>query len=411
MLFGLDKLSLWVLIMQNSSSQLPISLLNQSKSTGKILFSDGTSINCQGFGATGIKVGELCFNTSMTGYQEIITDPSYCNQIVCFTFPHIGNVGINQEDYEATEPRLAGIITKWQPTKPSNWRSEHDLDSWLKVLNLIGITGVDTRLLTQLTRQAGAPNVAIFNSPDEEFDIEEGQNKLNAFGGLKGLDLAPAVSAKKQSVWQGALWEWPEGHTLTNPNQFKVATLDFGVKKNILRCLSSVGCHVRNFPYNTDYQQIIEWQPDGLFLSNGPGDPAATAEYIVPLLQKFINETAIPIFGICLGHQMLALALGCQTTKMSHGHHGANHPVKEIATGKVEITTMNHGFTVDSPLPAGVEETHISLFDGTNCGIRLKDRPIFSVQFHPEASPGPQDSYYLFKRFAQAMLDNQASNS
>ncbi len=385
----------------------PLPLIHR-RATGRILFADGSVIACQGFGATGIQTGELCFNTSMTGYQEIITDPSYCNQIVCFTFPHIGNVGVNQQDFEAARPALAGIVTKWPPTVPSNWRSEADIGEWFKKLNLIGVSGVDTRLLTHKIRRLGAPNVALLHSPNETFDLDRAKAMLRAFGGLEGLDLAMKVSSKDSLNWPDSLWRWPHGYSRVENKSFKVAALDFGAKRNILRCLTSMGCQARNFPYDTGFEQLLEWEPDGLFLSNGPGDPAATAKYIVPLLKKFILETSLPIFGICLGHQMLSLALGCKTTKMNHGHHGANHPVKEVATGKVEITTMNHGFVVDSNLPADVEETHISLFDETNCGIKMKERPVFSVQFHPEASPGPQDSFYLFERFADFMAERKS---
>ena len=395
--------------MRNTHSQHTVPNLTNSKFTGKVLFSDGTTVSCQGFGVTGIKVGELCFNTSMTGYQEIITDPSYCNQIVCFTFPHIGNVGVNIEDFESKRPALEGIITRLPPTKPSNWRSENDLGNWIKEQNLIGITGVDTRLLTQLIRKAGAPNIAIFHSPDGEFDMDLGKKKLNSFVGLTGLDLAPVVTSKEELNWSHSLWNWPEGFPSKKKGELRVAALDFGAKRNILRCLTEAGCKVRNFPAETRYEQVLDWKPDGIFLSNGPGDPAATAEYIVPLIKRFVQETDLPIFGICLGHQMLALALGGKTKKMNHGHHGANHPVQELSTKKVEITTMNHGFAVESDLPPDVEETHISLFDGTNCGLQMKNKPVFSVQFHPEASPGPQDSFYLFEKFQTAMQQRKSA--
>ena len=372
--------------------------------TGLILLPDGTIIKGQGFGTQGIRVGELCFNTSMTGYQEIITDPSYCNQIVCFTFPHIGNVGTNPEDNESATPVIEGIITKWPPTPPSSWRNSTSLESWLANTGLVGVTGVDTRALTRYVRQAGAPNIAIIHSANCWADLARAKELLASFSGLLNLDLAKIVSRKSPAKWEQSLWDWPKGYTTPVKLGYRVASLDFGAKDNILRCLASIGAESRVFPIDSTVQEILAWQPDGIFLSNGPGDPEATATYIVPLLKKLI-ATEIPLFGICLGHQLLALALGANTVKMSFGHHGANHPVKELTTNKVEITTMNHGFMVNRrTLPKDVEETHISLFDGTNCGLRSKTYPVFSVQFHPEASPGPQDSFYLFERF-QLMME------
>ncbi|MCY4100696.1 MAG: glutamine-hydrolyzing carbamoyl-phosphate synthase small subunit [Rhodobacteraceae bacterium] len=381
----------------------------EDKITGLILLSDGTVIKGQGFGAKGIRVGELCFNTSMTGYQEIISDPSYCNQIVCFTFPHIGNVGSNPEDYETETPVMEGIITKWPPTQPSNWRSQSGFDKWLINEDLVGITGVDTRALTRLVRDKGALDIAIIHSSNWVEDLEKAKEMLASFSGLMNKDLAKEVTRKSPVNWDKSLWDWPEGYSDPGLLKYKVASLDFGAKDNILRCLSSVGAISRVFPAESTFDEIMEWKPDGIFLSNGPGDPEATATYIVPLLEKLI-ATGIPIFGICLGHQLLAFALGAKTVKMSHGHHGANHPVKELDTNKVEITTMNHGFMVDrNSLPQDVEETHVSLFDGTNCGLRSRTHPVYSVQFHPEASPGPQDSFYLFKRFESLMEAYQKS--
>lgn len=383
---------------------------SQNPNTGLILLPDGTVVKGQGFGAKGIRVGELCFNTSMTGYQEIITDPSYCNQIVCFTFPHIGNVGSNPEDNERGTPFIEGIITKWPPTPPSSWRSSTSLDSWLSKSNIVGITGVDTRALTRFVRQAGAPDIAIIHSSDCMGDLERAKALLGSFSGLMNKDLAKVVTRKSSVNWNQSLWDWPKGYSTPSKLGYRVASLDFGAKDNILRCLSSIGAVSRVFPAESKIENILAWKPDGIFLSNGPGDPEATATYIVPLLKQLI-DTKIPIFGICLGHQLLAFALGANTVKMSHGHHGANHPVKELQTNKVEITTMNHGFMVDrDSLPEDVEETHISLFDGTNCGLRSRTHPIFSVQFHPEASPGPQDSFYLFKHFEVLMEKYQNGN-
>lgn len=378
-----------------------------AEATGLILLPDGTVIEGQGFGAKGIRVGELCFNTSMTGYQEIITDPSYCNQIVCFTFPHIGNVGSNLEDNEAIKPVLEGIITKWPPTLPSSWRSDGNFNTWLEQENLVGVTGVDTRALTRYVRQTGAPDVAIIHTSNPDTDLQKAEEILNSFSGLVNKDLAKVVSRQAAREWNQTLWDWPEGYTTPPEFKYRVASLDFGAKDNILRCLSSIGGVSKVFPAESSFENIMAWNPDGLFLSNGPGDPKATASYIVPLLERFISMN-LPIFGICLGHQLLAFALGGKTTKMGHGHHGANHPVKELETNKVEITTMNHGFMVDrDSLPNDVMETHVSLFDGTNCGLRSKSHPVFSVQFHPEASPGPQDSFYLFKRFEVLMAKHK----
>ncbi len=375
-----------------------------SKPTACLALSDGTLFYGQGFGATGQKVAELCFNTAMTGYQEIMTDPSYAGQIVTFTFPHIGNTGVNPEDDETADPVAEGLVVKWDPTEPSNWRSAERLADWLARRGRVGIGGIDTRRLTRAIRQQGAPHVALAHDPDGNFDIEALVAAARGFPGLVGLDLSKEVTCAQSYRWDEMRWAWPDGFPKLKNPVHKVVAIDYGAKRNILRCLASVGCDVTVLPATATTDDVLALNPDGLFLSNGPGDPAATGEYAVPMIQGVLEKSDIPIFGICLGHQMLALALGATTVKMNHGHHGANHPVKDIETGKVEITSMNHGFTVDSQtLPTGVVETHVSLFDGSNCGIRMTERPVFSVQYHPEASPGPTDSMYLFDRFAAAM--------
>ncbi|MEY3004442.1 MAG: hypothetical protein RLZZ491_1618 [Pseudomonadota bacterium] len=374
-----------------------------AKPTACLALADGTLFYGKGFGATGMRVAELCFNTAMTGYQEIMTDPSYAGQIVTFTFPHIGNTGITPEDDETTDPVAEGMIVKWDPTEPSNWRATGNLESWLEKTGRIGMGGVDTRRLTRAIRQQGAPHVALAHEPSGVFDIEALVKAARGFPGLVGLDLARNVTCAQSYRWDEKRWAWPEGYTRRVGAAPKVVALDYGAKRNILRCLASVGCDVMVMPATTTAQEVLAQNPDGVFLSNGPGDPAATGSYAVPMIQGVLAAD-LPVFGICLGHQMLALALGAKTVKMNHGHHGANHPVKDLESGKVEITSMNHGFTVDSQtLPKGVIETHVSLFDGSNCGIRMADRPVFSVQYHPEASPGPQDSFYLFERFADAV--------
>lgn len=371
--------------------------------TACLVLADGTVFYGKGFGATGQTVAELCFNTAMTGYQEIMTDPSYAGQVVTFTFPHIGNTGITAEDDETADPVAAGMIVKWDPTEPSNWRMEQNLTTWLSARGRIGMGDVDTRRLTRAIRQQGAPHVCLSHDPEGNFDIEAMLKEARAWQGLEGLDLAREVTCAQSYRWDEMRWSWPEGYSKRTGTGPKVVAIDYGAKRNILRCLASAGCDVTVMPASTTAEEILAQNPDGVFLSNGPGDPAATGEYAVPMIRAIL-EKDLPVFGICLGHQMLALALGAKTVKMNHGHHGANHPVKDLETGKVEITSMNHGFTVDSQtLPYDVLETHVSLFDGSNCGIRVKDRPIFSVQHHPEASPGPQDSYYLFERFAAAM--------
>ena len=374
-----------------------------SKPTACIALADGTLFFGKGFGATGGTVAELVFNTAMTGYQEIMTDPSYAGQVVTFTFPHIGNTGTTPEDAETASPVAAGMVVKWDPTEPSNWRATANLKTWMEANSRIGIGGIDTRRLTRAIRQQGAPHVALAHDPEGKFDIAALVAKARAWRGLVGLDLAKDVSCTQSYRWDEMRWAWPEGYTRRTGPGLRVVAIDYGAKRNILRCLASSGCEVTVLPASATAEDVLALNPEGVFLSNGPGDPAATGAYAVLMIQGVLAAD-LPVFGICLGHQMLALALGARTVKMNHGHHGANHPVKDLTTGKVEITSMNHGFTVDSQtLPKGVSETHISLFDGSNCGIALDGRPVFSVQYHPEASPGPQDSYYLFDRFAAAM--------
>ncbi len=378
-------------------------MAQSTRPTACIALADGSIFYGTGFGATGRTVAELVFNTAMTGYQEIMTDPSYAGQVVTFTFPHIGNTGVTAEDDETAEPVAAGMVVKWDPTEPSNWRATSDLRAWMVAKGRIGVGGVDTRRLTRAIRQQGAPHVVIAHDPEGKFDTAALVAKARGWSGLVGLDLAKDVSCTQSYKWDEMRWAWPEGYTRREGPGLRVVAVDYGAKRNILRCLASVGCDVTVLPATATAEEVLAHDPEGVFLSNGPGDPAATGAYAVPMIQGVLAAD-LPVFGICLGHQMLALAVGAKTVKMSHGHHGANHPVKEVSTGKVEITSMNHGFTVDSAtLPAGVIETHVSLFDGTNCGIALAGRPVFSVQHHPEASPGPQDSFYLFERFAQAM--------
>jgi len=368
--------------------------------TGILVLADGTVLEGRGIGATGSAVGEVCFNTSMTGYQEILTDPSYAGQIITFTFPHIGNVGANTDDLETITPPARGLILAADITEPSSWRSTQPLDNWLKSHDLVGVAGIDTRRLTRLIRDGGAPTGVVAHTPDGRFDLTALKAKAAAWPGLDGMDLAIEVSCRQSYRWEETTWHLGQGFGRQEAPRFHVVAVDYGAKRNILRCLASAGARVTVVPATATAEEILGHKPDGIFLANGPGDPAATGVYAVPTIQKLL-AAEIPLFGICLGHQLLALALGAKTKKMHLGHRGANHPVKDLTTGKVEITSQNHGFAVlPESLPAEVEVTHVSLFDGSNEGIALKGKPVFSVQYHPEASPGPQDSHYLFKRFA-----------
>lgn len=382
------------------------------KHTAIIVLSDGTVLEGFGFGATGTAVGEICFNTAMTGYEEILTDPSYAGQIITFTFPHIGNVGTNDEDIETLNMEQSkgarGLIVQAAVTEPSNYRHTKHLDAWLKARNIIGLSGIDTRALTALIRDKGMPNAVISHHPDGKFDLAALKSQAAHWPGLEGMDLVPDVTSAERSNWDQTTWLPTTGYGTATAHKYHVVALDFGAKRNILRLLADQGCKVTVVPSTTSAADILALQPDGVFLSNGPGDPAETGKYAVPTIQALL-EKRMPIFGICLGHQMLGLAVGAKTLKMHQGHHGANHPVMDFTTNKVEIVSMNHGFAVDpKTLPANATETHRSLFDGTNCGMSLTDRPAFSVQHHPEASPGPQDSHYLFKRFVDLMAAHKA---
>jgi carbamoyl-phosphate synthase small subunit len=371
-----------------------------------LVLADGSVFWGIGLGAAGTSVGELCFNTSMTGYQEIMTDPSYAGQIITFTFPHIGNVGTNSEDVETTTPAARGLVLRADITDPSNFRARQHFDEWLKLRGLTGLAGVDTRRLTRRIRDGGPPNAAIAYAVDGRLDIPALLAKARAWPGLEGMDLAKEVSCHQSYRWDETGWVRGRGYGRLETPRHRVVAVDYGAKRNILRMLATEGCAVTVVPADATAEQILRHEPDGIFLSNGPGDPAATGQYAVPVIRDLIASEK-PIFGICLGHQLLALALGGKTCKMAIGHRGANHPVKDLATGKVEITSQNHGFcVVPDSLPAGIEATHQSLFDGSNEGLRVKDKPIFSVQYHPEASPGPQDSHYLFKRFI-AMIEER----
>ena len=383
----------------------------EPKPTALLVLADGTVIPGHGLGATGQAPGEVCFNTAITGYQEILTDPSYAGQIITFTFPHVGNVGVNDEDIETVSMAAAsgvrGCVLKASITDPSNWRAARDLDQWLKARGIIGLSGIDTRALTALIREKGMPNAVIAHAPDGNFDIEALKREAAAWPGLVGMDLVPMVTSGQSFTWDETPWELGEGYGRQTEPTYHVVALDYGVKRNILRLLADAGCKVTVLPATATAEEVFALQPDGVFLSNGPGDPAATGVYAVPTI-KAVVASGLPTFGICLGHQMLGLALGAETMKMHQGHHGANHPVKDYTTGKVEITSMNHGFAVDrATLPANVKETHVSLFDGSNCGIALEDKPVFSVQYHPEASPGPRDSHYLFTRFVNLIREKK----
>ncbi|HIF25048.1 MAG TPA: carbamoyl-phosphate synthase small subunit [Micavibrio sp.] len=371
--------------------------------TAVIVLEDGTVIWGKGIGAEKSSVGEICFNTSMTGYQEILTDPSYAGQIITFTFPHIGNTGANDEDIETINPAARGLVVHEDITTESNWRASKHFDEWLKRYDLPGICGVDTRALTRRIRDKGAPKGVIAHNPEGKFDFEALQKQAQDWSGLNGLDLAKDVSCTQMYDWTETTWELGEGYGKQDKPDFHVVAIDFGAKRNILRCLAAAGCKVTVVPANASPEEVLRHNPDGIFLSNGPGDPAATGAYAVPTIQKLM-ETGKPMFGICLGHQLLALSLGAKTQKMHLGHRGGNQPVKDLTTGKVEITSQNHGFEViEDSLPAGVKQTHVSLFDGSNEGIAVDGKPVFSVQYHPEASPGPHDSHYLFERFVDLM--------
>jgi carbamoyl-phosphate synthase small subunit len=385
----------------------------RSRPTALLVLADGTVLEGTGFGATGHAVGEVCFNTAMTGYQEILTDPSYAGQIITFTFPHIGNVGANDEDIEtinlAATPSARGVILGTAITQPSSYRAALHLDAWLKRRGIVGLAGIDTRALTSLIRSKGMPNAVIAHAADGEFDRDALAKEAQAWPGLVGMDLVPMVTSAQRFTWGETPWVWGTGYGSQDAPQFHVVAVDYGIKRNILRQLAGIGAKVTVVPARTPAEDIIGLKPDGVFLSNGPGDPAATGSYAGPIIRQVV-DSGIPTFGICLGHQMLGIAMGGRTRKMHQGHHGANHPVKDLTTGKVEITSMNHGFALETEsLPQHVRETHVSLFDGSNCGITLSDRPVFSVQYHPEASPGPHDSHYLFGRFVDLMRENPRS--
>jgi carbamoyl-phosphate synthase small subunit len=371
-----------------------------------LVLADGNIFWGRGLGAPGsIAVGEVCFNTSMTGYQEIMTDPSYAGQIITFTFPHIGNVGANLEDIETITPAARGLVLRADITDPSNFRAQQHFDTWLKARGLTGVSGVDTRRLTRRIRDGGAPTGVLAYATDGKLDIPALLAKARAWPGLEGMDLAKEVTCRQTYQWDETSWMRGIGYGQLTAPRHRVVAVDYGAKRNILRMLASEGCAVTVVPATASAEDILRHNPDGIFLSNGPGDPAATGEYAVPVIRELLG-TGKPLFGICLGHQLLALALGGETKKMPLGHRGANHPVKDLNTGKVEITSQNHGFCViPESLPATAEVTHVSLFDGSNEGLRLKDKPVFSVQYHPEASPGPQDSHYLFQRFTDLMKE------
>jgi carbamoyl-phosphate synthase small subunit len=383
----------------------------EEKPTALLVLADGTVLEGHGLGATGNQVGEVCFNTAMTGYQEVLTDPSYAGQIVTFTFPHIGNVGVNDDDIETVNMAAVlgarGVVLQADITEPSNYRASRHLDQWLKARGIVGMAGIDTRALTAMIREKGMPNGVIAHSPDGKFDLESLKKQAREWPGLDGMDLVPTVTTAQRYSWDETPWEWGKGYGREENPEYNVVCIDYGIKRNILRLLAANKCKVTVVPATTSAEDILGLKPDGVFLSNGPGDPAATGEYAVPVIKKLL-DSGTPTFGICLGHQMLGLAIGAKTMKMHQGHHGANHPVKDKTTGKVEITSMNHGFAVDrDTLPADAEETHVSLFDGSNAGIALKSKPAFSVQYHPEASPGPRDSRYLFERFVGLMKQNK----
>ncbi|HEX8363723.1 MAG TPA: glutamine-hydrolyzing carbamoyl-phosphate synthase small subunit [Allosphingosinicella sp.] len=373
--------------------------------TGVLVLADGSVVWGRGFGAEGEAVGEVCFNTAMTGYQEVMTDPSYASQIIAFTFPHIGNVGANYDDLEADNPWALGCVVREDVTAPSNHRAVLGFGEWMQSNGRIGLSGVDTRALTRLIREKGAPSGVIAHDAQGRFDVDALLRRARDWPGLEGMDLAREVSCRQMYRWSGGRWAPGRGYGEHEEDQSRphVVAIDYGSKRNIFRNLANAGARVTVLPATASFEDVMAHGPDGLFLSNGPGDPAATGEYAVPVIRRLL-ETGKPLFGICLGHQLLARAVGARTVKMHQGHRGANHPVKRLADGRVEITSMNHGFAVErDSLPANARETHVSLFDGSNCGIELTDRPAFSVQYHPEASPGPQDSFYLFEKFVSQL--------
>ena len=369
--------------------------------TAALVLADGSVFHGRGIGARGRAVGEVCFHTAMTGYQEILTDPSYAGQIIAFTFPHVGNVGANAEDVESDTPAARGLVLRAEPTGPSSFRALEPLDRWLNANRVVGIAGIDTRRLTRLLRSGGFQTAGIGHGGADGEDVEGLAAEVAAWPGLEGMDLAKEVTCRRSYTWDETTWTPGSGYARLARPRRRVVVVDYGVKKNILRCLAGLGCRVTVVPADAGIREIVRHEPDGVVLSNGPGDPAATGAYAAPVIRAVI-AAGLPVFGICLGHQMLALALGARTVKMEIGHHGANHPIKNLATGLVEITSQNHGFVVDrDSLPAGVAATHVSLFDGTLAGLRVEGKPVFSVQFHPEASPGPQDSHYLFRAFVE----------
>ena len=386
----------------SATAAKPAAPLSRAKGTAVLVLADGTVFEGVGFGAATAAVGEVCFNTAMTGYEEILTDPSYAGQIVSFTFPHIGIVGTNSEDIEATTPVVRAMVVRADTEQPSNYRAMSTLDGWLKQHTIPGIAGLDTRALTNRIRQQGMPHGVVAHDPNGKFDLDALVKKAREFPGLVGLDLAKDVTCRQSYAWRQTPWVWNKGYGEQAAPTWRAVVLDYGVKRNILRLLAGQGAEITVLPASATFDDVMRHAPDGVLLSNGPGDPAATGAYAIPTIKALVDSN-VPVFGICLGHQMLALALGATTRKMAQGHHGANHPVKDLETGKVEIVSMNHGFTVDGDtLPAGVKQTHVSLFDGTNCGLRVEGKKVFSVQYHPEASPGPMDSHYLFERFTQA---------
>ena len=386
---------------------------SEPQATALLVLANGTVLEGTGLGAVAKAAGELCFNTAMTGYQEILTDPSYAGQIITFTFPHIGNVGVNDEDIEtvnmASSSGVRGVVLHAPITDPANYRATRPLDAWLKARGIVGVAGFDTRALTALIREEGMSNAILVHDPAGQFDVEALKREAAALPSMDGLDLVPPVTTGQRFDWDETTWDWANGFGRQDEPKRRVVAVDFGIKRNILRLLAKAGCAVTVVPATTSAEDILALKPDGVFLSNGPGDPAATGVYAVPVIKDLLSAD-VPVFGICLGHQMLGLAVGARTVKMKQGHHGANHPVKDHTTGKVEIVSMNHGFAIDrDSLPSGVTETHVSLFDGSNCGIALVGKRAFSVQHHPEASPGPQDSHYLFARFVSMMDDRHVA--